>query len=682
MPRLSVENYRMPGAPIGKLCPLPDLQGAGDAHQHIKVDEQTITKEEAKYMGYAPVKGVHPYKTQEGYTRQRKPRDYKAVVLENERLKAVFLVGLGGRLWSLIDKDTDTELLHRNPVFQPCNLALRNAWFSGGVEWNAGIIGHTPFTCDDMACEILRLDDGTPVLRMFQYERIRGLFYRVEAFLPKDARELYVRVRIDNAFQTPTAVYWWSNMAVDEREDTRVIVPAKKAYCHGYGGKVMKADIPLIEKRAEDLGRYGRRLAKDNGGKLLWDTSRPTSLTQSVDFFFDVQQGTRPFIAAVNKDGYGMAQTSTRELMGRKLFVWGMAPGGRNWQTFLSQKGESYIELQAGLAKTQLEHLPFEGGQSVSWLESYGAVKLSPGEAAGDYREAVSAVRRELNLRSTAEYMDALHEKVKKLDQKTGKVVHRADGMAKLDALLYGKEFSTAGLSLAAMRLTTEEKPWLALLKHGALPETPPLKEPPAYQLSKRWLEPLLASVQNKKGDHWLSRYMLATIHHAHQDVDEAEKYYLQSIQKAPNPWAYRGLALLEKRKGNAQAAFSHYQSALKLLRNRYIVKETLALLLEMGEYEQLLNLYRELPAALRRIPKHKTYYIEALIYTGELKKARRCLSDRRFVLTDMREGQVTLSDLWFKLVLMEKDGKITPETFAWAKENVQLPKHLEYRGQ
>ena len=69
-------------------------------------------------------------------------------------------------------------------MFQPCNLALRNAWSSGGVEWNCGIIGHHPFTCDDMACERLSFADGTPVLRMYQYERVRHLFYRVEAFLP------------------------------------------------------------------------------------------------------------------------------------------------------------------------------------------------------------------------------------------------------------------------------------------------------------------------------------------------------------------------------------------------------------------------------------------------------------------------------------------------------------------
>ena len=46
--------------------------------------------------------------------------------------------------------------------------------------------------------------------------------------MPDGAQQLYVRVRIDNARKQPTAVYWWSNIAVDEREDVRVIVPGEQ----------------------------------------------------------------------------------------------------------------------------------------------------------------------------------------------------------------------------------------------------------------------------------------------------------------------------------------------------------------------------------------------------------------------------------------------------------------------
>ena len=73
------------------------------------------------------------------------------VRLGNEILKATFLPELGGRLISLLHKPLGRELLNRNPVFQPANLAIRNAWFSGGIEWNIGQLGHTFSTCS-MRC--------------------------------------------------------------------------------------------------------------------------------------------------------------------------------------------------------------------------------------------------------------------------------------------------------------------------------------------------------------------------------------------------------------------------------------------------------------------------------------------------------------------------------------------------
>ena len=148
MSTLTTTTYTMPAASLGKENPLPDLKSVADAHAQIEIDEATVSPEEARYMGWGRVNTILPYTIQDGYDRIRRDHAFKAFVLENEFLKATFLPELGGRLWSLYDKEAGRELLHVNPVFQPCNLALRNAWISGGVEWNIGIIGHTPFTVE------------------------------------------------------------------------------------------------------------------------------------------------------------------------------------------------------------------------------------------------------------------------------------------------------------------------------------------------------------------------------------------------------------------------------------------------------------------------------------------------------------------------------------------------------
>ncbi|HCS73481.1 MAG TPA: DUF5107 domain-containing protein, partial [Clostridiales bacterium] len=410
MSTLTFADFKMPSASLGKLNPLPDLRKTADAHASIPIDETTVTKEESQYMGWGKVNGILPYLIQDGYDRKKKPRSWKAAVLENDYIRAAFLPELGGRLWSLIDKTCGRELLYRNPVFQPCNLALRNAWISGGVEWNVGIIGHTPFTVDHMFAEELKLKDGTPVLRMFQYERVRRLIYRVEAMLPEDSRYLFVRVRIDNASEEDTAVYWWSNMAVDEREDVRVLVPADKSYRWGYGGNLRKVSIPDMTVQANQL--KGR---SNDTGTSYWDISRTTQLPQAMDFFFDLPKEQRRWISAVGGDGYGFIQTSTDVLQGRKLFVWGMGAGGRNWQTYLAQPGYAYLEIQAGLARTQLEHLPMKGGAMLSWMEAYGPItaeaKIVQGE---DWSAATAAVEEALESACPRAKVEEMHQIAKK----------------------------------------------------------------------------------------------------------------------------------------------------------------------------------------------------------------------------------------------------------------------------
>src|SRR5205823_5360698 len=143
------------------------------------------------------------YRLQDQYDRNRKPRAFKAAVLENEHLRATFVLELGGRLWSLIHKPgpqagSPRELLFANPVFQPANFGVRDAWFSGGVEWNISIIGHTPLTCSPLFAARVIAEDGTPVLRLYEWERIRRVAYQVDCWLPDNSRFLMVRVRIIN----------------------------------------------------------------------------------------------------------------------------------------------------------------------------------------------------------------------------------------------------------------------------------------------------------------------------------------------------------------------------------------------------------------------------------------------------------------------------------------------------
>lgn len=680
MSELRLAPYVMPAASLGPENPLPDLAGVGDAHAEIVVDKTTVSAEEAKYMGWGRVHTILPYTIQDGFGRRRHPRAFQSVVLENEYLKAIFLPELGGRLWSLFDKKAQRELLHVNPVFQPCNLALREAWISGGVEWNVGMIGHTPFTVDDMATEILRFADGTPALRMYQYERVRHLFYRVEAFLPDGAKELYVRVRIDNATKEDTAVYWWSNMAVNERPDVRVIVPADKAFRYGYGGKLAKIPVPRMVAEEDKLFGEAARLAHANGGSLPMDITRTMQLPQAMDFFFDVPGNVRPFIAAPDQDGYGICQTSTGELRGRKLFVWGMGRGGRHWQSFLSKPGSAYIELQSGLAHTQLEHLPMAGGASISWLESYGPVHADPGAVHGEnWREAVNAVSAALDAERPADNLENWHARVKaELDGACGKVIHQGMGYAHAEKALLGAAFDTAGLSLAAMRRGPAEKLWINLAEKNTFPRPNPLNKPLSYAIGFAWEEKLRCAAQGGS-DSWFARYHLGVMADARGDSKTAAQEYELSLRMAENPWALRCLALKKKQAGHPQEAAEMMCRAAHLRSIRPLVLEALEMLMTLGRWQDMLDLLNGLSASLQANGRVKTFRIAALMRLGRVEEARKIL-DGPIVLTDVREGNTLLTDQWFESVAIREKGIATPETIAWAKENFTPPIHLDFR--
>lgn len=124
-------------------------------------------------LGYEAAFRVLPYRMQDRYSRRRHPICLKQIILENDLIEAVFLPEFGGRLYSLRDKKTGKNILYRNSVFQPANLAIRNAWFSGGIEWNIGQIGHTFTTCSPVYVARVKDEKEGDFLRIYEFERCK-----------------------------------------------------------------------------------------------------------------------------------------------------------------------------------------------------------------------------------------------------------------------------------------------------------------------------------------------------------------------------------------------------------------------------------------------------------------------------------------------------------------------------
>ena len=261
-----------------------------------------------------------------------------------------------GVIWSLYDKVAKRELLYKNETIHFGNLSLRNAWFCGGVEWNVSIKGHNPLTCSPIFAAVLE-KDGESGLRLYEFERKREIVYSLDVWLPNGAEFLLVHTRIENTDIKEKYTYWWSNIAVPQTEGLRIAVPAETAYVSTYRQDGYFLDFC-------EMPRYQGT-----------DITIPEKSSQSYDFFYRTEERQK-YIAAINPDGYGLLETSTDELQGRKLFVWGQGNGGKNWNEFLTKKGDAYAEIQAGLAETQLEHLIIPPSCTWEWTEAFSSVQL------------------------------------------------------------------------------------------------------------------------------------------------------------------------------------------------------------------------------------------------------------------------------------------------------------------
>ncbi|MHB0939154.1 MAG: DUF5107 domain-containing protein [Armatimonadota bacterium] len=630
MSELRFEDFILPAATLGPENPLPQLDARPDLHSQIPIDP-SVPEEDGRYVGFGGRSTCLPYRLQDQYDRARVPRAFRAAVLENEYLRATFLPELGGRLWSLLHKPSGRELLQANPVFQPGNLAIRNAWFSGGVEWNIGIIGHTPFTCSPIFAARLHAEDGTPVLRLYEWERLRGVPYQIDAWLPDGSPVLFVRVRIRNPHPDDVPMYWWSNIAVPETADTRVLVPASSSYRFGYSGGMEFVPIPR---------------------HLDTDVSYTVNLDRAMDFFFRIPPGRRPWIAALRGDGSGLAQTSTARLRGRKLFLWGMGVGGRRWQEFLSEPGQSYIEIQAGLARTQLECLPMPAGAEWAWLEAYGLLQADPQAVHGEWDGAWRAVDARLDQLIPQTALDAEFARSTRLaDQAPEEVVQHGSGWGALELQRrqHDGEAPFCGSELPFdVPDTAEQAPWLGLLD-GALPRSSPDAEPGAWMVQAEWRQKLEATVREGRGDHWLSWLHLGVMRCDAGDIDGAREAWERSLALEPSAWAFRNLAVL------AQQADEKENAADLWLQAHDLMPDGLQLTVECGQAllaadrpQAWLDLLNELSPKIREYGRIRYLQARALLAVGDLDAVEAMLPG--LVVHDMREGEVSLSELWFNL--------------------------------
>ncbi len=656
---IKFEDYIMPAANLGELNPMPDIKNISYIHAGYEMTDK-IKDDEKTHIGKGMIPTMLPYLIQDGYNRDKKERVFKAAVVENDRIKAVFLPEIGGRFWSMYDKQKGKELLYVNPVFQPGNLGLRNAWFSGGVEFNVGIKGHNPLTCSPLWCSVDKTDKGD-ILRMYEYERIRGVVYSISVYLPEDSDVLYIKCRIENKSKDKKYMYWWSNIAVPETKGTRVIVPCDESFLCFYNEDhyvLDKASIPV------------------NDGL---EVTYPCKIPSSRDFFYKIPKENKKWIATANEEGFGLLQCSTRELIGRKLFVWGMGQGGRHWNEWLSEEGSAYIEIQAGLAHTQLEHIPMDEETTWEWIEAYTTLDRSKDIMHGDYKKAQEDID------------NYISEKIGNIDNMcfpsddeviSTEIIYEGSGWGYAEELIRGEKISD---TLKFNDTYDEETSlWINLIKNNEF-MAPDIKEPPkSYVTGEKWL----LRLKGVKDVNWYNLLCQGVIRYAMGDVDGAKSDFESSLKKTANPWALRNLSMIYRNELNDnEKGLEYILKAYELLSdNLSLLKEVAMQLTSEGYDEKWIEIYDGLNDNIKSHGRLKLYKAIALINLEKYNQATKILN-KDFVMSDIKEGELSVSYYWFELYrriyAIETGVEYDKENLELKKAadlKYPLPKELDYR--
>lgn len=622
MTTIRQERLALPMARLGRPSNLPRFRWQQPTPNRPTPPNVGLTEEESRHSFNWGEDSILPYQVTDDYDREVRPGTLDVIAIENGRLRAVVAPSLGGRLLELKDLRTGRELVFRNPVFQPANLASLNAWFSGGIEWNGLIPGHTPFTCAPVFAGVRETPRG-PILRIYEFDRIVEATWQVDLFMPADSAVLFAHGRIVNPADEPRLAYWWTNVAAPMSDGTRVLSPAEYSVEHIWpGNNLGRCEFPRADR----------------------DASYPDNWENATSVFFRAPCADRLFIAFVDRSGYGLMQTSTREMAGRKFFYFGSAAGGQNWMDFLARPGEGkYLEIQSGIAPTQNQRFELSPGGERDWTEAFFPMQLDAAMAHdADYGAAVShaagAVDAAVPAVELARIDAFLREQARlpvDLRVSAGEPWGMRHEQLLVRPLAAGLDFAVEG--------TAEF--WDDVAEGRPISDANLAALPQGFAVSKAWVDRMITHATSQ-GWTWVHMVEVAIAALDRGDLHSAEEWSSNALVTRDNWAAHRLEALFLE---DTDAVLASYLDAWQGGDAPPELAVEIATYLMAQERSAELKAFVDgLPDAVRDNERIILARADVAANDRQFDELERLLFSRQFAT--IREGETLLSDLWVRL--------------------------------
>ena len=222
----------------------------------------------------------------------------------------------------------------------------------------------------------------------------------------------------------------------------------------------------------------------------------------------------------------------------------------------------------------------------------------------------------------------------------------------------------------------------MQLLETGKFPSGSPEDGPEGYVGGADWRDRLANAV--RVGEDWLGWLHLGLMCYHQGDVAGARAAWQRSREAYENPWAMRNLAWIAWEASLDDEAAALYIAAVRAAPAcAPLAIECGRKLLAMERSKAWLDLIAELPDDVRTLGRVRLLEGQAALAVGALDRVA-SLFDGSLIVEDLREGERSLSDLWFEYqtlrVSREASIPITEALRERVRESYPVPETLDFR--
>jgi tetratricopeptide (TPR) repeat protein len=300
--------------------------------QQVDVQEEMRTIRTYPYSDPDPLptrgiqSKIYPYNRFDGYSQEAIEKEWKVITFENPYIRLFVLPEVGGKIWGATEKSTNREFIYLNQVLKFRDIAMRGPWTSGGIEFNFGLIGHSPWTSSPVDYVIQSNDDGSKSCVIGSMDLSSRTQWRVKISLSPDKAYFETKNLWYNPTPFNTSYYHWMNGAFRASDDFKLYFPGR--YTIGHSGR---AHLWPVDEQGRDVSYY--RNNNFGSSKSYHVLGKYTEFSggywENSDF------------------GFGH-WAYYDDLPGQKYWVWSLFRDGAIWEDLLTDSDGQYVEVQMG----------------------------------------------------------------------------------------------------------------------------------------------------------------------------------------------------------------------------------------------------------------------------------------------------------------------------------------------